>query len=89
MTNESDELAKTLGLGAKKRWHWRLLVVTALVAVGLAVWVFAPIGTSTNRSVYVTEAVGRGDIQVSVTATGTIEPTDLVEVSSELSGTIT
>ncbi|PJI85950.1 HlyD family secretion protein [Yoonia maricola] len=89
MTNESDELAKTLGLGSKKRWPWRLLAVVAIVAVGLAVWVFVPIGTSADRSVYVTETVGRGDIQVSVSATGTIEPTDLVEVSSELSGTIT
>jgi HlyD family secretion protein len=89
MTNESDELAKTLGLGTKKRWPWRLLALAAIVAVGLAVWMFVPIGTSANRSVYVTEPVGRGDIEVSVTATGTIEPTDVVEVSSELSGTIT
>ncbi len=89
MTNESDGLAKTLGLGSKKRWPWRLLAVVAIVAVGFAVWVFVPIGTSADRSVYVTEIVGRGDIQVSVSATGTIEPTDLVEVSSELSGTIT
>lgn len=89
MPNENDELAKTLGLGAKRKWPWRWLAVVALVAVGLAVWVLVPIGTSADRSVYVTVAVGRGDIQVSVTATGTIEPTDLVEVSSELSGTIT
>lgn len=89
MPNENDELAKTLGLGAKRKWPWLWLAVVALVAVGLAVWVLVPIGTSADRSVYVTVAVGRGDIQVSVTATGTIEPTDLVEVSSELSGTIT
>lgn len=89
MTNKSDELAKTLALGTKRKWHLRLLAAAAIVVGGLVVWLWVPIGTSADRPVYVTETVGRSDIQVSVSATGTIEPTDMVEVSSELSGTIT
>jgi HlyD family secretion protein len=37
---------------------------------------------------YVTEPASRGDLTVTVTATGTVEPTNEVELSSELSGTI-
>ena len=35
-----------------------------------------------------TAAAARGDPTVTVTATGTVEPTNLVEISSELSGTV-
>ena len=37
---------------------------------------------------YRTAAVQRGDLRITVTATGTVEPTNLVDVSSELSGTL-
>ncbi|SFN56870.1 HlyD family secretion protein [Formivibrio citricus] len=37
---------------------------------------------------YVTEPVGRGDIALKVSATGTLSPTNSVDVGSELSGTI-
>ncbi|HEX2146259.1 MAG TPA: efflux RND transporter periplasmic adaptor subunit [Pseudorhizobium sp.] len=37
---------------------------------------------------YATQPVQRGDLQVVVTATGSVQPTDQVEISSELSGTI-
>jgi len=37
---------------------------------------------------YTTQPVQRGDLQVIVTATGSVQPTDQVDISSELSGTI-
>ncbi len=37
---------------------------------------------------YVTEPATRGDLTVTVTATGTVQPTNTVDVSSELSGVI-
>ncbi|NHX27201.1 efflux RND transporter periplasmic adaptor subunit, partial [Escherichia coli] len=37
---------------------------------------------------YLTEEARRGPLSVTVSATGTVEPTNLVEVSSELSGTL-
>ncbi len=37
---------------------------------------------------YATQPVQRGDLQVIVTATGAVQPTDQVDISSELSGTI-
>ncbi len=37
---------------------------------------------------YDTKAVTRGELTVIVTATGTVQPTNKVDVSSELSGTV-
>ena len=50
------------------------------------VWYFAV--PSTKVLQYVTKPVTRGDLVVTVRATGTIQPTDQVEISSELSGTM-
>lgn len=65
-----------------------LLVLAGLAAA--AVLVYALFGsTGSNNGVrYVTEPVTRGDLTVSVTATGTVQPTNEVEVSSELSGIV-
>lgn len=41
-----------------------------------------------NGAQYVTEPASRGDIALKVSATGTLNPTNSVEVGSELSGTI-
>lgn len=64
---------------------WMLIAIAAVAAGSLSYWYF---GGATTQVQYVTERVGRGDVTVTVRATGTIEPTDQVEVSSELSGTM-
>ena len=49
----------------------------------------APRGSAERNSVrYTTETTRRGDLTETVTATGTVQPTNKVEVSSELSGTV-
>ena len=60
----------------------------AVLAVAAAVSVYALFGRSSNTVRYVTEPVTRSDLHVTVTATGSIQPTSQVEVSSKLSGTI-
>ncbi|WP_323785729.1 efflux RND transporter periplasmic adaptor subunit [Thalassovita sp.] len=89
MAPKSDEMAKILGLGRHKKRSWRWLAVAVVVAFGVAIWAFVPFTGSAQKTTYVTETVGRADIKVTVSATGTVEPTDFVEISSELSGTIT
>lgn len=66
--------------------NWLLGAVGLLLVVALAYWYFASAGTNEIR--YTTQVVTRGGIVVNVRVTGTIEPTDQVEISSELSGTI-
>ncbi|TCP43075.1 efflux RND transporter periplasmic adaptor subunit [Rhodovulum marinum] len=86
--SERDELSAKLGLGAHRKtrpgWVKYALIVVALAAA----WVFYPRGDAGGVMRYVTEPVTRGGFDVLVTATGSIEPTELVEISSELSGTI-
>ncbi|MCW9043830.1 MAG: efflux RND transporter periplasmic adaptor subunit, partial [Pseudopelagicola sp.] len=88
MTTQDDEIATTLGIGKKKRRPWGKIgiAVAALAALGLGVVLSGESGA--GKVQYVTENVRLANIEVTVSATGTVEPTDLVEISSELSGTI-
>lgn len=78
------------GDGAWARWRGRLiaaLVVLAVLAVvgGGAVWLLKQ---PANTVRYVTEQAAKGDLTVIVTATGSVQPTNQVDISSELSGII-
>ena len=85
------EIARTLGLGGngsrgKPLLKW-LAVAVVLIAVLLLVWRFTG-SESTTSLRYSTADVTRGDLTIRVTATGTLEPVNQVEVGSEISGTI-
>ena len=90
--NEEPDIASTLGtdpfLGKKKgRKPW--LVVAALVVVVVVIVIVVRKKSDSAEDVrYKTQEVRRGDITVIVTATGTLQPTNKVEVGSELSGII-
>ena len=86
-TSKRNEIEATLGLGRARRRRFGPWL-TALVVLGLGVGVFAwwQGQGSGDGPVYRTEAARRGDITVTVTATGTVEPTNVVDISSELSG---
>ncbi len=67
---------------------WRWLVAAALVALvgcGYAVWRSASSASAPN---YQTETVTRGALTVTVSATGNLQPTNQVDVGSEVSGTV-
>jgi HlyD family secretion protein len=89
MSTKDADIAKTLGLGQHKKHPWKWLVLVLIAGLATGVWVLFGANTVADKPTYVTSAVTRADVQVTVSATGTVEPTDLVEVSSELSGTIT
>jgi HlyD family secretion protein len=76
------EAGHTLPDGNLARW------ISAAVA-GLVVAIIAwAINGTTSRMLYVTEPAERGALIVLVTATGSVQPTNKVDVSSELSGTV-
>ncbi len=89
MTERTQDLSTLIARdGAGRRvWRWiTAAVVLALLAAGGGWWWLA---RSTGTSVsYVTEPATRGALTVTVVATGTVQPTRQVEVSSELSGTL-
>lgn len=68
----------------KGRWIWGLLACGAGVLV--AFWLFS--GSDSPQISYETAPASRATLTVIVTATGTVQPTTEVDVSSELSGTL-
>lgn len=89
---QEEDVSTTLGLdessGGKRRvWRWAIIALVILLPAGFAVWYLAA-GKGGGETSYVTAPVVRRDLVVTVTATGTLEPTEEVEVSSELSGMI-
>ena len=73
----------------KSRLGLRLFLWGALVIALIGgAWYWWAAGRTTLTAQFLTEPVQRRTIVVTVTATGTVEPTNKVEVSSELSGTI-
>lgn len=86
--SSSEDIARTLA-GAKRRRPGRwIALVLLLLAAGAGGWFWLGRAGSGGGTTYVTEAATRGDLTVTVTATGTVQPTTEVEVSSELSGTL-
>ncbi|MDH4322137.1 MAG: biotin/lipoyl-binding protein, partial [Desulfobulbaceae bacterium] len=91
-THRNDnELGQALGLDRSatpftrlKRWApWLLLGLAAVAAASL--WHPAAPESAVR---YRTEPAREGDLVITVSATGTLEPTNQVEVGSELSGII-
>lgn len=94
MTKKTDEngVAKTLeigdGRGTGRRWG-RWVIVALLIAVAAAAaWGYLSGREKSAMTRYKTEPVQQGDMTVIVTATGTLKPTNSVDVGSELSGTV-
>jgi HlyD family secretion protein len=91
-SNEDSDISKTLGIGQSvvkgkgpKRLLVALIVAAAAVVLALVFWK----GSNSSSAVhYKTQEVQCGDLTVIVTATGTLQPTNKVDVSSELSGII-
>jgi len=88
-----SDVAKTLGMDQPSGRGSRLKRYLAVaLLVGLGVITFTIIGwkatSQSNALQYKTQEVRRGNLTVIVTATGTLEPTNEVEVGSELSGIV-
>lgn len=86
MASDGSDLTRLLA-EARPRRRGRWLAALALVAVlAGGGWYAFGRSASSAQIVYTTDAVAKGALVVTVTATGTVEPTTEVEVSSELSG---
>lgn len=87
MATGSNDMAQILAAKPKRgRWVWAAVLGAALLFGGA--WYWQGKSTAASTISYTTEAISKGDLTVTVTATGTVQPTTEVEVSSELSGTL-
>ncbi|WP_409050115.1 efflux RND transporter periplasmic adaptor subunit [Sphaerotilus sp.] len=76
---------------AAKPWYrrsglWATVVVVVLLAAGLAWWLARRAASALPS--YTTQAVSRGNLTLTVTANGTVQPTRSINIGSELSGTV-
>lgn len=83
----SRDINNLLGVDKPRGHRARWLLLPALLLVAAAAW-FWGAGSEPVATRFVTETVQRGDLVVTVTATGTLEPTNQVDVGSELSGIV-
>lgn len=87
----NSDIAATLGIDSSRRSRFRSVKWLFLGIAGLAVFVAIIVSRSANDSAevrYKMEEVRRGNLVVTVSATGNLEPTNQVDVSSELSGIV-
>lgn len=89
MPESPQDIEEKLGLnrsgGPIHRWVKYLIGIVVVIGASF-LWVSS--NDQADGGQYITAAAQTGDLRVTVTATGTVEPTNKVEVSSELSGTL-
>ena len=87
----ADEVAQTIGLGARSKRSWLLrpgfLVVCALLGLGGGYFYWQKIVRSRTPR-FEMAAAKHGNLSIIVTATGTLQPINTVEVGAEISGRI-
>ncbi len=89
--DSATDLAALLDEPTLRAWYrrptlWAGVVLLALVAAGLWYW---QAGRSANAAPsYTTQTVARGNLTLTVTANGTLQPTRSISIGSELSGTV-
>jgi len=91
-TDPEREIIQTLGVDRSsrhrkrlKRWLAAVFVLALAATASLFVWKRTQ---ASNGMTFKTQEARRGDVVVTVTATGTLQPRNQVEVGSELSGTV-
>ena len=88
--SESD-IATLLDEPTSRAWYrrpalWAGVLLLALVVAGLWYWQAGRAASAAPS--YITQTVGRGNLTLTVTANGTLQPTRSISIGSELSGTV-
>jgi HlyD family secretion protein len=90
-TGGPPPINELLGVGEAHPWYrrtWVWLLVLALLAVGGGGWWWRARALANAVPQYVTETAARGNLTLTVSANGTIQPTRTINIGSELSGTV-
>jgi len=89
--NSESNISQTLGIDQSQnhRKHLKRWLIIALLAIvgGTSAVVWKKVERSDSMQ-YQTQKVQRGNLTVTVTATGNLEPTNQVDVGTEVSGTV-
>ena len=88
---KDPKLAGLLDEPAEKAWYlrpWIWATATFVVVAATGGWWWQANRAANAAPSYSTQAVARGNLTLSVTANGTIQPTRSISIGSELSGTV-
>jgi len=89
--NSESDISRTLGIDQSQnhRKHLKQWLIIALLAIvgGTSAFVWKGVEGSDSMQ-YQTQKVQRGNLTMTVTATGNLEPTNQVDVGTEVSGTV-
>lgn len=81
-------IEETLGVGKAKRSPWRRRLIWGGIVFAVLALGYFFFFTGGEAAGFKSEAVKRGPLSVKVTATGTLQPIDQVEVGAEVSGRV-
>mgnify|MGYP000899219070 CR=1 FL=1 len=87
-SNPPSDLDSFLGVPPESPWRRRAPWIAGGIVLLLFLVLLVRCFGGSGDAGYVTEEVRRGDLDVTVSATGNLAPTNQVEVGSEVSGTI-
>ena len=85
------DIAILLAGPAPVAWYRRPAVwagVTLILLLGVGIWYWQARRAASALPSYTTQVVARGNLTLTVTANGTIQPTRSINIGSELSGTV-
>ena len=87
-TAPDSDVAAVLASGRRHPRRRLIAIGAAVLAVLAAAGFWLTSGSGGSAVTYTTQPVTSGDLTVNVVATGTVQPTNQVSISSELSGTV-
>ncbi|NBZ87422.1 efflux RND transporter periplasmic adaptor subunit [Stagnihabitans tardus] len=88
MTETGAEVLQQITRRKRRRWKGWLVLALLVALCGGGAWVYGRGSDSTPAVSYTSSEVATRDIVVQITAVGTVEPIEQVDVSSLISGTI-
>ncbi len=71
-----------------RKWLWRLGTLVLLLMIGFGIFKWRQASARANAPTFRTEPAERGELKATVTATGTLDGQDSVEVGAEVTGNI-
>jgi len=88
-TQDAKKIAEFLGVPEKNFWQRRRTIIVIAIAAVLILLLGIIFGGGPGKIQYATESVQKSNLVITVIATGNLQPTNQVEVGSEISGLVT
>lgn len=82
-----DEMQKIMTYRSSQ-WKWKVISLISILIIGALAYYFSTSRKDKKEYSYVTHSLQKGDLSLTVSATGYVQPLESVDVGTEVSGTI-